>query len=184
MLIKQIVTIVATFLNMPQVTEYLEKGTVTGNALEEIDALTRLTNLVISELAVAGFYVVNTQSITPQNGKIYYNNLEQRPIKIIQVTDIEGNQKDFTARAEYLLTDGSVRQITYAYSLYNEGLESKITFEDYRLSEVTVAMGVTAEYLLTQNDFDNAVAWHDKFISALEKLRKVKNTTVKERSFV
>ena len=184
MLIKQIVTIVATFLNMPQVINYLQNGQVSGNALEEIDALTRLTNLVISELAVAGFYLVKSQTVTPLNGKITYANLLERPIKIIKATDANGVEHPFTAHTEYLLTNDEVTEITYAYSIYNEGLDSKITFEDYRLTEVTIAMGVSAEYLLTQNDFDNAVAWHDKFISALGKLRKVKNTTVKERSFV
>lgn len=184
MYIKQIVSTAGTLLNKQNVVTYIQEGKVTGNALEEVEKLTSLTNLVISELAVSGFYVVKTERVNGHNGKIAYTSLSIQPIKIIKVTDDEGSEYPFKATCEHLITDNNVTQITYAYAIYNEGLESQITFDDYRLSEVVLAMGVCAEYLLMLNDFDGAVGWHDKYVESLEKLRRLKSVNIKQRSFI
>ena len=184
MYIKQIVSTAGALLNKQNVVDYLEKNTLSGNALEQVNILTSLTNLVLSELAVSGFYIVKSEQVSATGGKIAYSILKERPSKIISLVDLEGNNCSFNATTEYVETQKAQVTITYAYAPYNEGLETQVLFEDYRVTPIVIAMGVCAEYLLTVNDFDGAVAWHDKYVDSLEKLKRVKNVTVKQRSFI
>ena len=46
-----------------------------------------------------------------------------------------------------------------------------------------IALGVVAEYLLTMNEFDSAVIFHEKYVEAIKGLKKTKNLKMKERSF-
>ncbi|MBR2871761.1 MAG: hypothetical protein IKB98_10405 [Clostridia bacterium] len=192
MYLNQIVLIAATILNLNNVVKYIENKTVSGKALEEVDKLTRLTNLVISELAVMEIYIIRSQARSVSNGTIVYTALRAKPIKIFGVYDDEGNEYEFTAYPEYIKTDNRVTNITYAYAC-NEGLDEKITFSDYRITPDLIALGVAAEYLLTLNDFEGAIKWHEKFTEglcalktpkAVEQTSEPKNVTIKERSFI
>jgi hypothetical protein len=188
MLISQIVLIAARILNLKNVVKYLENKTTSGNALEEVDALTKLTNLVICELSAMEIYIIRTQAKTPTDGKIAYSVLRTRPIKIIEVFDNDGNSYPFTTYPEYFITDDRVTNITYAY-LCSEGLDEKVVFSDYRITPDKIAFGVVAEYLLTLNDFEGAIYWHDRFVNTLcalkeEKKTELKNVTMKGRDFV
>ena len=186
MFIYQIVSIAARILNLKNVVKYIENKTISGNALEEVDKLTKLTNLVICELSVMGIYIIRSQIKSPSDGKIIFTALRTRPIKILGVFDDDGNSYPFTVHSDCLMTDPRVTNLTYAYSC-NEGLDDKIQFEDYRISAELIAPGVVAEYLLTLNDFDGAVYWHEKFVNNLSALKDPKNPTnvmLKERSFI
>ena len=183
MFIYQIVLIAARILNLKNVVKYIEDKTISGNALEEVDKLTRLANLVICELAAMEIYIIRTQTKATTDGKYTYTVLRAKPIKIFGAYDDQGNSYPFTAYPEYMQTDPRVTNITYAYSC-NEGLDEKVMFNDYRITPELIALGVVAEYLLTLNDFESAVMWHQKFTDGICSLKNPKNVMVKGRDFV
>ena len=183
MLIKNVVKNAAELLNKENVVKYLNKGSAEGDAVETVDKLVRLTNLVISELSHLGFYVVRTQWLTPKDNKILFSAFRSRPIKILKITDTKGKECEFTIGVDGLTVSNDANQFVYAYEINNETIDASISFEEYRLTDVMVALGVVAEYLLTMNDFEGAVFFHEKYIEALKTLKKTKNFSLKERSF-
>lgn len=183
MLIKNVVKNAAELLNKENVVKYLNKSAAEGDAIETVDKLVRLTNLVISELSHLGYYVVKTQWLTPKDGKILFSAFRSRPIKIIKITDAKGKLCDYTMTPDGLTVSNDANQFVYAYEINNETIDSNISFEEYRLTDVMVALGVAAEYLLTMNDFDGAVVFHEKYVEAIKSLKKTKNLKIKERSF-
>lgn len=184
MYIKQIVIAAAILLNKLNVVKYIEKKQVDGDAKEMTDKLTRLVMLVIGELSMQGIYVIKTQNFSAIDGKVQYTALRSKPHKILKIEDAEGNEYPFETFAEYFLTDKRASSITYAYGIQNETLDSEIIFSDYQITESIIANAVAAEYLLTVNEFESAVTFHDKFVKGVEGIKTVKNTKVKERSFV
>jgi hypothetical protein len=184
MYIKQIVIAAAILLNKLNVVKYIEKKQAEGDAKDMADKLTRLVILVIGELAMQGVYVIKTQNFFVYDGKVQYTSLRSKPYKILKIEDEQGNEYPFETFAEYFVTDKRASSITYAYGIQNETLDSKIVFSEYQISESIIANAVAAEYLLTVNEFESAVTFHDKFVKGIEGIRKVKNTKVKERSFV
>ena len=184
MFIKNIVKNAAALLNKDNVVKYLNNNTAEGDAIEAVDKLVRLTNLVISELSHAGHYVVRTQWLTPKDEKILYSTFRSRPIKIISIKDNEGKDCNYTITPDFIKVDKNASQFTYAYEINNETIDSSVTFEDYSITDIAIAQGVVAEYLLVLGDFDGAVYWHEKYVDLLKKYSKPKNVTIKQRSFV
>ena len=184
MFIKQIVIAAAILLNKLNVVKYIEKKQTEGDAKDMADKLTRLVILVIGELAMQGIYVIKTESFSIKDGKVQFTSLGSRPLKVLKVEDAKGNEYPFEVFSKHLVTDERASSITYAYGIQNETLESKIFFSEYQISESIIANAVAAEYLLTVNEFESAVTFHDKFVKGIEGIKTVKNTKVKERSFV
>ena len=183
MYIKNILLNSANALNLQNAVEYIEKRTVKGNALQEYEKLLRLTNLVLGELPSYNLYVIKEQRAKPISGKIMFTSLQHRPIKILEITDEKGNKCDFEVFTTYLLCDQTAYTIKYAY-MPEEDVTGEVQISDYTVRDSTIAMAVVAEYLLTVNDFDSAVFWHDKFVKTISKQGLPKNTTIKNRSFV
>ena len=183
MYIKNILLHSANLLNLPNAVEYIEKRTAKGNAMQEFEKLLRLTNMVLAELSSYNIYVIREQQAKHTNGKLLYTALQHQPVKILEVTDEKGNPCHFTAKPTFLECDPSAASITYAF-MPEEDISGKVTLSDYTIKDTTIAMAVVAEYLLTVNDFDSAVYWHDKFVKGISTSYSPRNTTVKNRSFV
>ncbi len=189
MYIKSIIMTAAVFLNKPEIISYIETNRPEGDVLKEIEKLIRVTSIVITELANMGIYTLRTQTVTVKNGKVFYTALRSRPLQIFYFEDANGNRYDFKMGVEYVEVDERATSITYAYAPFNEAIDSKILFSEVKLTDAILGMGVCAEYLLTLNDFDSAVYWHQKYVEQLEsiinkpKFQELKNVQIKERSF-
>lgn len=184
MYIKNIVKNCAVLLNKDNVVNYVVKNTNSGDAKETAEKLINLTNVVINELSTVGFYLVRTQTIKRSDEKIAYSSLRSKPIKILSLTDENGKEYQFKALTEHVIVDKKATVITYSYEVDEKSLDAVVTFQDYRLTEMVIAMGVAAEYLLTMHDFDGAVYWHERFVEMLKKYKSTKNVNVKGRSFI
>lgn len=187
--IRSIIISAAVFLNKPEIINYIESNKVEGEVLKDIEKLLKITSMVISELSTMGIYVLKTQPITVRNGKVVYSVLSNRPIHIFYFEDNKGNRYDFKMDIEHVEVDDRATSITYAYAPIKEPLETRMLFNEVSLTETILGMGVCAEYLLTLNDFDSAVYWHQKYQEEIEKILAksketgVKNVQIKERSF-
>ncbi len=183
MYIKNILLHSANLLNLTNAVQYIEKGTEKSNGVQEFEKLLRLTNLVLAELPSYNIYVIKEQRAKHTNGKLLFTTLQERPIKVLAMTNNEGEECWFRTSPTYIECDTSAVKIKYAY-IPDETLGGEITLSDYTVRSTTIAMAVVAEYLLTMNDFDSAVYWHDKYVAAITKIGVPKSTTIKNRSFI
>ena len=183
MKIKNIISVVATLLNKDNVLDYLKSQAESGDALEVVDRLVRLSNLVVSELSSYSFYLVKKDKVQCENGKIYYADLSTSPIKILDVLDADGFSVDYTVNTFSIDTLSGEKTVVYAYYPTNFDMEEEFESNNKLLSEYIIALGVCAEYCLTIGDFDGALAWHEKYTDNLKKIAKIKNTIVKQRSW-
>ena len=112
MTIKDIIKSAATFLNLTDVTEYLNSNsqalpaTATASA---VDALTRLSNLVISELAASYIPMTCAETVTTTDGKIIFASLTHNVTRILSVKNQFGHDAEFKLFPEYLKVNACAR---------------------------------------------------------------------------
>lgn len=186
MKIKDIITITATFLGRDNLTEYFlnPSSNEDKNLLSQIDTLTRLSNIVISELAGGYIPMVKEETIHTKNGKIYYKDLAENFLEPIHVLDLSDNVCAYKQTEEYIETCLDKCKITYKYLPSNYGLEDEIGYSENQISACVLAYGVCAEFCLTEKNFDESVMWHDRFVQSVAQKIKPKNSFVKARRFI
>ncbi len=184
MKIKDIVFASANFLGNDRVATYIESGYQVGNEAQTVDRLVRLANLVITELSVSYVSAVFTENVTFSEGKVLLSQFYLNPLKIVSVTDLNGNEIEFSTDGVYLRCGVGQAVVTYECYPMNMGLYDEINFSNPKLGAYTVAMAVAAEYCLTVCDFDCAVVWHEKYVEQLKAITPLKNTYVKQREWL
>lgn len=184
MTVKDIMRTVATLVGREDVVKYLLKESE-GNeeVLSDIDLLTRLINIVVSELACSYVPMVAREKIEVKNGKFYFKDLTKTPLSVKNVYDYYGNQTAYSVTGEYIKTDLGV-QIEYTILPSNYGLEDQLGYTEKDISPIILAYGTAAEYSISKGCFDEAVTWHNRYVNALSEVCLPKNKMVKQRSWI
>ena len=185
MTIKDIIKSAAVFLNLTDVTEYLgadspAENTVTLNA---IDSLTRLSNLVISELAASYVPMVCAETVTATDGKIVFANLTHNVTRILSVKNQFGQDAEFKIYPEYIKVFGTKYTVEYEYAPANYDLTDSVGFKN----DVTAALlgyGVAAEYCVTQGRFEEAILWRKRYTAGVERVALPKIAQMKGRCWL
>ena len=186
MKISDIVKTSATFLGREDVVDYLsnEGEDVSENALETIDLLTRLSNLVISELA-EGLILLKREVRVDGVSSVNFAEVGISPLDIIAIYDDVGNKLEHKlTRYEVAAVSGLIYKLEYSY------LPEKYSLNDMVgefVKPVTVGIlsyGVLAEYCITQARFEEAVMWNERYVDGIKGLIKPKNGKMKGRKFV
>lgn len=186
MTVKEIVNTAAALLSREDITAYLS-GKNTGavkETLPSINVMVTLANLVISELAGTYIPMVKSEQIKVDGGKIYYTDFSCTPLKIKRVCDSQGRELSYNENALYLEVNASNVVVEYQFVPPNYDLNDEIGYTDTEVSCGTLAFGVAAEYSICKGAFDEAVMWHKRYVESVNATRKVKNTAVKERSWL
>ena len=172
-------------MNLTDVTEYLgsESPASDPTALGKIDALTRLSNLVISELAASYAPMVCTETVTTSNGRIVFSDLAHNVTRILSVKNQFGHDAEFRLYPEYLKVFGGEYTVEYEYAPANYGLNDSVGFK----SEITAALlgyGVAAEYCVTQGRFEEAILWRKRYTAGVERVALPKSAHMKGRCWL
>lgn len=191
MKVKDVIKISAMLLANEQVVNYLnviEEGatdttSVEQSVLADVDLFTRLTNLVISELAGSYIMMKKSQIVRAKSGKVYYKDLDEKALQIISVTDIVGNKLTFKNNFEYAEIPTEKAIITYAYMPANYDIFSDIGYSQKEVQPNLLATGLCAEYCVVKGRFDEAIMWHKRYVDAITERCLPKNKNVKERSW-
>ena len=147
------------------------------------DVMTRLTNLVITELASTYILMKKCERVTFEGGKLPYSRLTETPLKILGVYDTNGFDFAFKVHHEYLQAQTTTAVVEYAYKPANYDLDSTIGYSEGQVSLRTLAHGLCAECCIVEGRFDEAVMWHKRYEEGVENACYPKNVTIKERSF-
>ncbi len=187
MKISEIVKTSATLLAREDVVEYLttlSSDGVSKNTLETVDVLTRLTNLVIRELAEGLISMKKTVKVGGRSA-ISFTELGIEPLSVIAVYDSNGNKLDFTLSTYGLSASlGLIYQIEYSYLPENYGLTDTVGTFEKNVTTIMLSYGVLAEFCLTEARFDEAVMWNDRYVNAINGLLRPKNGRIKGRTFL
>lgn len=184
MTVKDILSCVMVNLNRNYLFEYQEKGANSSEeTLKGINDLVALTNLVINELACSYIPLKKREKINATNGRLYYNTLTEKAIKIIKFTDLYGEEKQAKQYFDYAEVGGATTYVEYEYLPSNYSLEDEIGYTDLDISARALAYGVTAEFLLTEANFDQAVFWRKRYEDEISLIVCPKNRKIKGRDF-
>ena len=183
MTIKDIVKITATCLGRENVASYLEKNEEKGDALNQVDVMTRCANLVINELACTFVPMVYREKVNFVDGKFVIENLSHNVIRILKVLDQYGESVHFETSSTSVLSSVDSGYIEYAYIPDNYGLTETIGYQESQVPARVIAFGTAAEFCLTESSFDESVIWHKKYMDALAEFMRPKNFNIKARSW-
>lgn len=186
MTVKEVLKTVSAMIGREDAISYLNGSTlgVGEETAPTVNLMANLLNLVISELSATFIPMIKTETVTTQNGKVFYASLKENAVRIIKVYDADGKELSIKSNAEYLETEKNTVTVEYEYAPTSYGLTDTIGYTEKEVSLSTLAYGVVAEYSISQGNFDEAVMWHKRYVDSVSQMRKLKNVTVKGRYFV
>ncbi len=185
MILKDVLKTAAVFLNLTDVTEYIDgtSATPTQTTLAAVDSLTRLTNLVISELAASYSPMVCSETVATTDGKIIFADLSHNVTRILSVKNQFGQDAEFKLYPEYLKAFGGEYSVEYEYAPENYGMSDTVGF-NAKITAALLGYGVAAEYCVTQGRFEEAVLWRKRYTFGVERVVLPKSATVKGRCWL
>ena len=185
MTVKEIIKNTALIYGREDVVNYLNGSTIKGeDTLPTVNILVGLLNLVVSELAGTFIPMIKQETVTVTDGKIYYKDLSERIVRILNVYSVNGGETDYGTSVEFIRVKENSVIIEYEYVPPRYGLEDEIGYTEKDVTAAALSYGLCAEYAISLSDFDQAVAWHNRYVDAISNLRKVKNVKIKGRAFV
>ena len=186
MKIKDVILAVCTYLNKTEITDYLsgKNDVPSAEVLMQVDILTRLTNLVVNELACSFVPMKTREKVNVVNGKVLIASLTKSALKILSVTDETGVQKTFIVDGENVLTYGDTVEVEYSYLPENYGLDCVIGYADNDVPLSVLSFGVCAEYCLTEWRFEEAVMWRERYSDALKSFTLPSSKKIKGRAWL
>ena len=182
MTVQDVVKLSATYLDKEDVLNYLEKEQEGSPA--EVNTLTVCANVVINELACSYLPMIKTEKLIAEDNKLYFTALSETPLKIISVTDYNGNAVRYDFHAEYLSVDSKKVVIEYKYIPSNLGLTDRIDYDEREVPLRLLAFGTISEYALIERDFDKSLAWRNRYNDLLSQILSPKNIKTKARKFI
>lgn len=184
MTVKDIIKLTAVLLGRENIVLYNHDDKADSNTLYQVDVLTRCTNLVVNELASTYVPMIKREQVNSNGGKVNFSELSENALKILKVYDVNGNELECKFHPEYLQANKSVGEILYRYIPSNYGYTDIMGYKETEVPARIIAYGVTAEYCLTERMFEDACAWHKKYMDGIAEICSPKNVTLKKRSFV
>ena len=185
MTIKDIIKTAAVLMNLTDVVEYLgDNAAAPASAtLARADALTRLANLTVSELAATYAPMVCAEEVETADGKIVFANLSHNITKILSVKNQFGQDAEFKIYPEYLKVFGGRFTVEYEYAPANYGLNDSVGFNG-KITAALLGYGVAAEYCITEGRFEEAVLWRKRYTEGVERAVLPKSAVAKGRCWL
>lgn len=181
MTIKEIINSTASVVGRKDVVEYLENGRESSSdTLDTVNKMVSLLNMIIGELAGTFIPLVKTEDIRVNDGKIYFKDLSFQPLEILDVYEGD-NPVKFVHYPEYIKVNGTSVKVVYSCIPPVYDINSSIDYSETDISKTAFIYGLCAEYCICSGAFDEAVLWHDRYVSCIKETRKLKNSKIKGR---
>ena len=148
-----------------QVKDYIDGEGEDGATVTEL--LLRCFNLVENELALDYLPLVAEEEKVTNAGKIVYSGLNNSIVRIIRVTDEEGNSIAYQVFPDYLMTQTGKVHIVYSYTPTPKTIGDESDFTLY-VSTRMFEYGILAEYFAAVGRFEEANVWDEKYKDAIE----------------
>lgn len=187
MKISDIIKTSATLIAREDVVKYIlapNGEEYSTNTVETVDLFTRLTNLVIQELA-EGLIVMKREIMVEGLTSVSFSEYGISPLDVLAVYDDRGEKLDFILSTYGVsVNKGRIFKIEYSYMPTNYKLTDTVGSFEKKVTTGLLSYGVLAEYCLTEGRFEEAMVWHERYVEGINKLIRPKNAKMKGRSFV
>ena len=185
MTVKDIVKSSAMLLSREDICDYLSgnQGGIGDDTIPTLNTMVTLLNLVISELSATYIPMVKREQVEFTGGKFYYTALNNTPLRVIKVYDINGREISHTENALFISANIDKAIVEYEFVPPNYDLEETIGYGEKDISQSALAFGLASEYCICKGAFDEAVMWHKRYVESVNAVRKIENVKLKARSW-
>ena len=186
MSIKEMIKHTATIIGREDVKSYInnENFELLEDTISLTENLVALSNLVIQELSATFIPMRKKEKVTAKNFRVRYDELSERAVEIKSVYDLDGNKISFTQTPEYFTVKYSQVFVEYECVPKNYTLDDEIGYAENDVALILLSYGLASEYYVSTGRFEQAVMWHERYVDGINSLRKTKNVSLKNRSFV
>lgn len=168
MTVKDCLSLAAAELGLSDLLEGYIAGTGSTTAANRAGALLlKCYNLVENELALDYLPLTAEDEIQTQTGTVEYSALSRDAVRILQVTDENGETVKYRLFPKYLKAQPWKLKIVYTYTPKEKGLEDECECAS-TVSKRMFAYGIAAEYCLQTGLYEEAAVWDKKYKGAIE----------------
>ena len=166
MTVKKAVLAAATELGIvDEVQAYIDGTSEEGQKQTEL--LLHCFNIVENELALDYLPLQAEDTFSTNTGVISYQQLLHSAVRILRVTNVDGESVKFFIYPEYLKTQPGEVKVVYTYTPKTKTLTEESDFVLY-VSSRLFAYGMAAEYALATGLYEEAAIWDKKYKEAIE----------------
>ncbi len=189
MKVKEILTDVATYLNMPDLLEttlFDGSKTATDEQKNIIDFLIKCCNLVVNQIATEYYTFKDKKKVSSTNGKINYSSISFYPIVDIIKVKRGGVDVKYVCHSTYLEVPVGEIEVEFAFTPSPATMvSSNIELYNYKINPRVIAYGVVAEYYYINGIYDDATIWDNRFKTSLNGIvRPKKDVIIKSRLWI
>ena len=170
MTVKKVMEIAADLLGEKDVKKYLT-GKVPDDlnyCAETAELLKRCYDIITDELACEFLPVCFTETVECADGKAYYSDFSKVPLKIVSVTDENGNKCRYKLFIDYLETTCGKKNITYRYRPEIQSEDDEAIYASKSIGEFALAYGIAAEYCMHRGRTAESAEWGEKYYRSVK----------------
>lgn len=152
------------FLELSELKSKIGAEDVDDESSTIIAKLLRCANLAYEEIVTEYIPILNTETLSVNEGKILFSSLAKPICGIVSVRDESGNDIKYTLSADHISLSAASAQITYQTipAQLALGAEPSVLFPERLL-----AYGIAREYLFLQDQSEAALIYEKRFKDAL-----------------
>ena len=187
MTVKDILITSATLLNRTDLKNFINGQGVNEykQVEQDFNLLLDAFNLVEEEIATDYYRLNESETFTVVNGVIKCEDFSKNPLAILSVKNLNGNAVNAQIKPDGIYTNESQVVVEYTYVPTYKTLEQNSSFTGSLITKRALALGAVTEFSLIKGDYEEAVMWHSKYISALNTcITRKKVKKVKERKWL
>ncbi|MBR5439615.1 MAG: hypothetical protein IKV61_05305 [Clostridia bacterium] len=187
MTVKDILKTATTLLNRGDIKNYINGEAVNDyiQVEEDFNLLLDCYNLVEEEIATDYYRLKDTQTFTVVDGVIKCENFSKNVLAILSVKGLNGNAVNAEIKPDGIYTNEKNVVVEYVYVPSQKSIDENSSFFGTLITKRAIALGVITEFSLIKGDYEEAVTWHKKYITALTNcLASKKVKKIKERKWL
>ena len=133
----------------------------------ESELLVNCFNMVESMVALDYLPLYAEDELRTATGQLEFSSFTYAPVRILKVTDTDGNSLPYTLTPKYIKTQTGIVKVTYAYTPNKKNIGGESDFALMGAKHLFV-YGMLAEFCLAEGRFEEASAWDKKFKESIE----------------
>lgn len=140
---------------------------------------------VVDEMACEYYPLLKCEKLQATDGKIFYSDFSEKPVRIVDVKDKNGKKATYRALIDRLAVNEGEVEVVYEYKIGKQKLTDAVVYADGVIGEYVLAYGIAAEFCFQRGRTQDADIWNEKYSYALRaRLADKRRLKIKARKFV
>lgn len=170
MTVKEILKISAEQLGEQDAVDLiLDKAPENGEyANLTLKLLKQCYDLITDEIACEFLPLKTTEIFNVTNGKIAFSQFVKHPLKIISITDENGNKCAYKFVNDYLSVPNGIIKVSFEYRPEIQKETDEAVYYSTPIGAYTLCFGINAEFCFARGRYGESEKWREKFINAIK----------------